>query len=243
MRRWIPLLLAGCANDPVPDDLTDPIGGLWSELGRADAELWALAVLDVLDRVDPTAPSDGQVFRPEPLPAAALRPDGGPLPGVVTRTGALGSSPHDVDAWRRATGLTDQGCQVDAGFARWTRTYQVPDCWGLGACRDALATSEVERGPGALTLSERAARLDVDGRSLWVLLGASSSADPAWSAYLHLSAWAEDPDDSGSTRWLRAAWEDRAGAGEADLTASLLATAGRAEAFLDDGVPTCEDQE
>lgn len=230
------LLLTACAAD-VPDEAEgDPVTGLWLTLGSADAEAWALALLDVLDRGD----GEGGGFVPEALPADATGPTGVVLPELPLRAGLTDASGHDAEAWRRVSGLVARACVEEPSVTAWERVFAVADCWSLGTCRDAQATSTVVARDGSLVLAEQFSRLDLDGRSLWVLRSASTDAEGTWQGAASLLAWAEDPEDSGRTRWLRAAWQRREGSAD-DVAAALEEAAARGEDFLDQGRVACEE--
>lgn len=225
----------GCAREPVPDDLVDPVVGLFADLDRARGEDWAYAVRDVLDTVDARSEPGDRRFVPAPLePDRVDLPDGEPVPALPDRVGVVGVSEHDVDAWRRLSGLAERACVEDA--IGWTRTFADDGCWSLGACRDAGSTSVGTTGAGGFALDELWSRVDLDDRSLWVRRAWGEHAGTGLVAAL--DAWTEDVDDSGRTRWIEARWSAD-GPDPTAIAESVDRARARAEAFLDEGRVTC----
>jgi hypothetical protein len=219
----------------VPDDLVDPVVGLFADLGRARGEDWAYAVRDVLDTVDAASAPEDRRFVPAPLdPDRVELPDGEPVPDLPDRVGVVGVSEHDVDGWRRLSGLGERTCVEDA--VAWTRAFADGGCWSLGACRDASSTSAGSTAAGAFAIAELWSRIDLDERSLWVR---RAWGDHAGTGLLvALDAWTEDAEDSGRTRWIEARWS-AGGPAPAGLAESVDRARALAEAFLDAGRVSC----
>ncbi|MCB9680934.1 MAG: hypothetical protein H6733_05630 [Alphaproteobacteria bacterium] len=263
--RWlVPLAALGCgAQEPVPDDLVDPLVGLFADFASRDAETWASAVLAWALAQDPDAPLASRTFAPAALDPERVRlADGTDVAATRFAVGVLASSPHDVDDHRRASLLPDATCVEPPWTRSWTRTSDATTCWTLGSCRDAVADSDIVDVTDAGTLSwsmhEELARIeaaldpetdtDVWIRRWWATApaqatGAGDGLDRAYG----LRMWVADPDDLRHTWRLDVTWADLHLAGQdEDATRAALVQAiadgqDATDTWLDAGLTACPD--
>ena len=268
MRRCAPLtaslLLAACApEDAPPDDLVDPMVGLFADLQERDVEGYAAAVHAVLVNLSGEGPFEDRTFAPAQLtPDRVVLPDDTPILDTRTRLAMAYLSSRDIDDHRRLTPLSPRECVESPWTTSFVRTFDHDAaCWANGACRDLTGTAQVTQtflgATFSFGLQEAYVRVEFedeagDDAELWVHRwwmpspATVTGAGADLQALYGLRVWTEDPQDPTQTWRMDAIWAERfLPDSDQDDTqraeiAALRGMLDRTEAWFDAGVDACD---
>jgi hypothetical protein len=219
MNRLLPtmgLLLVACAaEDPRPDDLSEPVVWLYGHFDERDDALdtHLIDLAAYANTFDPESPWADRSFVPGRLDEVHVEDIDGPAwTAQQAKLTVIGHSPHDLDELRSHVEVLDRRCIEAPTAISWSRSITFGEgCFVAGACDESWVEDVVDLGDVQTTLSRRYRTIRLsDGRDATLrrtTLSASAETAGPLSHWYGLTAWIEDEEDARRTWIVQTTWQ------------------------------------